>query len=136
MCGKILSPMACSIILLDMLSIRLLSPTARKLYEVIYDDSYYLKKDGNIVYDKAVKDDDSDDKHPIPYRKHAWTSKMGKLHFINEDANYNSEEVEFATGQFEDEQTPGLNITFGNGADTTPWKIMLSQFAEGSGSRL
>ncbi|WP_288918998.1 hypothetical protein [uncultured Prevotella sp.] len=102
----------------------------RKLYEVIYDDSYYLKdKDGKIVYDKAVKDDGSDDKHPIPYRKHAWTSKMGKLHFINEDKNYASEEVDFATGQFEDEQTPGLNITFGNGADTTPWKIMLSQFA-------
>lgn len=103
----------------------------RKLYEVIYDDSYYLKdKDGKIVYDKAVKDDGSDDKHPIPYRKHAWTSKMGKLHFINEDDDYATKEVEFATGQFEDEQTPGLNITFGNGADTTPWKIMLSQFAK------
>ena len=102
----------------------------RKLYEVIYDDSYYLKKDGKIVYDNAVNDDGSDDKHPIPYRKHAWTSKMGKLHFINEDPNYASEEVDFATGQFEDEQTPGLNITFGNGADTTPWKIMLSQFAK------
>lgn len=101
----------------------------RKLYEVIYDDSYYLKKDGNIVYDKAIDDDGKDDNHPIPYRKHAWTSKMGKLHFINEDKNYASEEVDFATGQFEDEQTPGLNITFGNGADTTPWKIMLSQFA-------
>lgn len=37
----------------------------RKLYEVIYDDSYYLKKDGNIVYDNAVNDDGSDDKHPI-----------------------------------------------------------------------
>ena len=102
----------------------------RKLYEVIYDDSYYLKKDGNIVYDKAIDDNGSDDNHPIPYRKHAWTSKMGKLHFINEDKNYDTEEVEFATGQFEDEQTPGLNITFGNGADTTPWKIMLSQFAK------
>lgn len=103
----------------------------RKLYEVIYDDSYYLKdKDGKIVYDKAVKDDGKDDKHPIPYRKHAWTSKMGKLHFINEDDDYATKEVEFATGQFEDEQTPGLNITFGNGADTTPWKIMLSQFAK------
>ena len=103
----------------------------RKLYEVIYDDSYYLKDEkGNIVYDKAINDDGSEDKHPIPYRKHAWTSKMGKLHFINEDANYDKEEVDFATGQFEDEQTPGLNITFGNGADTTPWKIMLSQFAK------
>ncbi len=102
----------------------------RKLYEVIYDDSYYLKKDGNIVYDKAIDDDGKDDKHPIPYRKHAWTSKMGKLHFINEDKNYASEEVDFATGQFEDEQTPGLNITFGNGADTTPWKIMLSPYAK------
>lgn len=102
----------------------------RKLYEVIYDDSYYLKKDGNIVYDKAIDDNDNNDNHPIPYRKHAWTSKMGKLHFINEDDNYDKEEVDFATGQFEDEQTPGLNITFGNGADTTPWKIMLSQFAK------
>lgn len=103
----------------------------RKLYEVIYDDNYYLKdKNGNIVYDKAVNDDGKDDKHPIPYRKHAWTSKMGKLHFINEDDDYATKEVEFATGQFEDEQTPGLNITFGNGADTTPWKIMLSQFAK------
>ncbi|WP_288151657.1 hypothetical protein [uncultured Prevotella sp.] len=101
----------------------------KKLYEVIYDDSYYLKdNDGNIVYDNAVNDDGIDDKHPIPYRKHAWTSKMGKLHFINEDENYASEEVDFATGQFEDEQTPGLNITFGNGADT-PWKIMLSPYA-------
>ena len=103
----------------------------KKLYEVIYDDSYYLKdKDGNIVYDKAIDDNGKEDKHPIPYRKHAWTSKMGKLHFINEDANYATEEVDFATGQFEDEQTPGLKITFGNGADTTPWKIMLSQFAK------
>lgn len=102
----------------------------KKLYEVIYDDSYYLKKDGNIVYDKAIDDNGKEDKHPIPYRKHAWTSKMGKLHFINEDKNYASEEVDFATGQFEDEQTPGLNITFGNGEDTTPWKIMLSQFAK------
>lgn len=103
----------------------------RKLYEVIYDDSYYLKDEkGNIVYDKAIDDNGKDDNHPIPYRKHAWTSKMGKLHFINEDANYASEKVDFATGQFEDEQTPGLNITFGNGADTTPWKIMLSQFAK------
>lgn len=102
----------------------------RKLYEVIYDDSYYLKKNGNIVYDKAIDDKGNNDNHPIPYRKHAWTSKMGKLHFINEDDNYDKEEVDFATGQFEDEQTPGLNITFGNGADTTPWKIMLSQFAK------
>lgn len=102
----------------------------RKLYEVIYDDSYYLKKDGKIVYDNAVNDDGNNDNHPIPYRKHAWTSKMGKLHFINDGDDYATKEVESATGQFEDEQTPGLNITFGNGADTTPWKIMLSQFAK------
>lgn len=98
--------------------------TDRVYYEVIYDDDYYYKKDGEIQYATSKDDDGNDVKNPIPYRRHAWTSKMGKLHFINNESDYDpTKDYDFATGQTVVGEAPGVNITFGEGSDDTPWVI-------------